>query len=209
MKTKTTTIRVSLAFIQLAVGLFITFCENVVTMLTDNANYTSPFPALADVQIAIDTLKATYLAAQDRSITAIANRNQAWEHLLGLMRPLASWVQAHCQNNLAILVGSGFYATRSRTPVGPLTAPQTPILQQGPKTGELAARTRQLRGAYTYCWRIALASAPTVYLQTVFSTSVRQTFSGLTAGQIYNVEVCGIGAAGEGAYSVTVSMMVI
>lgn len=209
MKRKTNTVRASLAFLQLKIALFIIFCENVIAMLTGNVNYVNTFPTLADVQTALDALKAANLAAQDRSLTAIANRNQAWENMLGLMRPLAAWVQAHCQNNLAILLSSGFNAVRNRTPVGPLTPPQTPILGQGTKTGELAARTRTLRGAYTYCWRVALASAPTVYLQTVLSTSVRHTFPGLTAGQIYTVDVCGIGAAGEGAYSPAVSLMVI
>ncbi|HEX3816994.1 MAG TPA: hypothetical protein VHW03_01760 [Chthoniobacterales bacterium] len=99
--------------------MFIIFCENVLMMMTGNTNYVSSFPSLVDVQAALDALKAANLAAQDRSITAIANRNQAREDLLGLMRSLAAWVQAHCQNNLAILLSSGFDANRTRTPVGP------------------------------------------------------------------------------------------
>ena len=137
---KITTVRVSLAFLQLAIGLFITFSENVVAMLTGNLNYTSPFPALPAVQEAIDALKASYLAAKDGGRVAIAARNQDWETLLGLMRPLAAWVQSHCQNNLAILLTSGFNATRSRTPVGNLLPPETPVLTQGSNTGVLAAR---------------------------------------------------------------------
>jgi hypothetical protein len=202
-------VRLSLAFLQLAVLLFIAFCENVVEMLTGNLSYTDPFPALADVTAKIDALKAAQQAAMDRSRVAIAARNQRWEELLGLMRQLAAWVQAHCQNSLEILATSGFNAVRSRTPVGPLPAPQTPTLKQGPNTGMLSTSTRRLRGSYTYCFRVALASAPTVYIQTVLTTSVRHTFEGLTPGQAYVVDVCGIGANGEGAYSPAVSHMVI
>jgi hypothetical protein len=73
----------------------------------------------------------------------------------------------------------------------------------------LSTSTRRLRGSYTYCFRVALASAPTVYIQTVPTTSIRHTFEGLTPGQAYVVDVCGIGSAGEGAYSPAVSHMVI
>jgi hypothetical protein len=50
-------------------------------------------------------------------------------------------------------------------------------------------------GASTYNWRVALASAPTVYLQTAQTTAARILFNDLTAGQVYNVELNSVGAA--------------
>lgn len=204
-----TNVRVALRFVRLAINLLIAFCENVVGMLTDNANFPDPFPELTEVKSAIAALKAAALAAMDGGRMAIAARKQRKEELLELMRPLASWVQAHCQNSLEIFTTSGFIAVRSRTLVGTLSAPDAPRLKQGPDTGTLAARTRLLHGAYTYCHRIALASAPNVYLQVAVTTTVKHTFENLIPGQIYRVDVCGIGAAGEGAYSPAVSHMVI
>jgi hypothetical protein len=193
----------------LAVLLLIAFCENAVEMLTGNLSCGDPFPALIDITAKIDALKAAQQLAMDRSKTAIAARNQRREDLLGVMRPLGAWVQAHCQNSLEILATSGFNAVRRGTPVGPLLPPETPKVKQGPSTGMLAAKTRRQRGAYTYCFRVALASAPTVYVQTVVTTSIRHVFEGLTPGQTYIVDVCGIGSAGEGAYTPGVAHMVI
>ncbi len=51
-------------------------------------------------------------------------------------------------------------------------------------------------GAYAYNWRVALASAPTVYVQTTQATGARHTFVGLTGGEIYNVELNALGSAG-------------
>ena len=63
-------------------------------------------------------------------------------------------------------------------------------------------------GAYTYNWRLALASAPTVYLQTAQTTAARHTFEGLTAGQIYNMQLNAVGTAGESNWSGVTSFMV-
>ncbi|MEO5718668.1 MAG: fibronectin type III domain-containing protein [Chthoniobacterales bacterium] len=67
-----------------------------------------------------------------------------------------------------------------------------------------------MRRAYSCNWRIALSSAPLVYLEQVLTTSTRYQFEGLTPGQTYIVQVNAAGTAGETSYSNPVaSMMVI
>jgi hypothetical protein len=43
---------------------------------------------------------------------------------------------------------------------------------------------------------VALASAPTTYIKTAQTTAARTSFKGLTPGEIYNVELNAVGAAG-------------
>lgn len=53
------------------------------------------------------------------------------------------------------------------------------------------------------------ASAPTVYVQTAQTTAARTTFGDLTPGQLYNMEVNAVGAAGTSDWSDDGSMMVV
>ena len=64
---------------------------------------------------------------------------------------------------MADLPASGFPIQKpTRTPAGVLPAPAAPVLSLGARSGELAASTPPLDNAYTYNWRVALASSPTV-----------------------------------------------
>jgi len=56
---------------------------------------------------------------------------------------------------------------------------------------------------------LALASAPTVFLQEVQTTAARYRFEGLTPGQTYIVQVSAVGAAGDTSWSPVTSMMVV
>lgn len=57
--------RVSLAFVRRTVAVLISFCRTVVTMMTSNSNFTTPFPALADVTTATDALETSNETAAD------------------------------------------------------------------------------------------------------------------------------------------------
>ena len=83
------------------------------------------------------------------------------------------------------------------------------MLRIGPLSGSVAARTLKLNRAYSYNWRLALASAPMLFLQEAQTTAVRNRFEGLTPGQTYVVQVSAVGAAGETSWSPVTSMMVV
>jgi hypothetical protein len=83
------------------------------------------------------------------------------------------------------------------------------LLFLGLWAGKLPAAITRLNGGYVYNWRIALASAPTVYVQTAQTTGARVMFEDLTPGQVYNVSANGVGAAGTSDWSDVGSLMVI
>ena len=90
-----------------------------------------------------------------------------------------------------------------------MATPYAPILRQGATSGTLSARSPKVAGAYAYNWRVALASAPTVYVQTVQTTGARRTFDGLTPGETYDIQLNALGAAGPSDWSNPSSRMVI
>jgi len=53
-----------------------------------------------------------------------------------------------------------------------------------------------VQGASIYNWRVTASSSPDNPVQTRQTTGARHTFSGLTPGIVYNVEVNAVGAAG-------------
>lgn len=68
-------------------------------------------------------------------------------------------------------------------------------MKQG-TTGQATAVTKPVYGGSFYTARLALASAPTVYQQTMQKTGARFEFNGLTAGELYNVQINVTGTAG-------------
>ena len=184
--------------------------ETIVTSMTNNTDYPTPSPALAVVTTAASAFSVALAGAADggKEKTAIKNAKRA--ELVSLLRQLAGYVAITCGDDMAKLLGSGFPVQKpTRTPVGVLPAPVTPVVSQGSRSGEAYASASPLHGAYTYNWRLALASAPTVYVQTAQTTGARNTFSGLTPGQVYTVQLSAVGSAGPSDWSNAAELMVI
>lgn len=130
--------------------------------------------------------------------------------VVSLIRQLAAYVTATCNGDMAKLLSSGFPTQKAtRTKVGDLPTPNTPKVTQTDITGQAFASTLPLYGASAYNWRAALASSPSTYVKTMQTTSSRVALSGLTPGELYNVEVNAIGAAGPSNWSVAGQVRVI
>ena len=85
------------------------FGNNVCTKKARRTRITPNFfPSLTTMQEAIDDLGSKYQLALGRGSEAIAGRNQSHQAALDLFRQGAAYVQAHCQDNLEILLSSGF-----------------------------------------------------------------------------------------------------
>lgn len=202
-------LRISLAILYLPILLFLMAARSIVIALTGNANYATPFPALADINAALDDLEAKIAAAAGHDKTAIAVRNTAWATAKGLMRQLANYVQMHCQNDLGILLSSGFTATKSPTPVGPLGAPQDLRLSRMDMPGEVLFRFKPVYGAQGgYIIQTGTASGGP-FTDYVNSTTSRVLITGLTPLTQVWVRVRAIGAAGAGPWSEPICITVL
>ena len=189
------------------------FTSKTATLLewmTNNTKYPTPTPALNVIQTAFDAYKLAVAEAAQGGREKTAARNARRAELASLLRQLANYVSSTANGDLETLISSGFPIQKVvRPPIGLLPAPDAPNVSQGELSGTLRAVISPVNGASAYNWRVALASAPTVYVQTAQTTGGRNTFAGLTPGQTYNVEANAVGAAGVSDWSDAGSLMVI
>ncbi len=201
--------RVVLTFVRYAISELILFGRHVVTSLTGNVNFTTPSPALTAVTAALDELEAADEAAMNGDRLAISERKDAKATVIADLRALAAYVQNKGAADRTTLLTSGFELARVPTPVGPLPPPDAPVVAHGMEDGEIKARISRPRGATSVNWRIALASAPTVYLQTTSTSGGRTSFKGLTAGAVYLVQACVVGKEGASSWGPASSLMAL
>lgn len=169
-----------------------------------------PIPTLVVLTAACDAFVTALEDANNGGPAQTAIKNNKRAELVTLMQQFSSYVTITADGDMATLKLSGLpFQKPTRTPVGSLPAPYAPVLDYTVISGELTAVSAPIFGAATYNWRIALASAPTTYLQTQQTTGARSKFVGLTAGQIYNVALNAVGAAGTSDWSDNSSLMAV
>ncbi len=179
-------------------------------MTVAKGNFPTPSPTLPVIQTANDALKVSIMDAADGGRELIAIRRAKQTEVVSLMRQLAAYVTSTANGDMAMLISSGFpYQKPTRTRVGELPQPVTPKTQQGKVSGQMVATTSPIYGASSYNWRVALASAPNTYVRTGQTVGARNTFDGLTPGELYIVQVNAVGAAGTSDWSVAGQLRVI
>ena len=184
--------------------------QGVIVGLTNNPNFATPVPSLADVSTALAAFTTAVADAVNRGKLEIAAKNARRAELAALLRQLGSYVTIASNGDIEKLISSGFpYQKPNRTPVGILPAPVAPTLRYGPKSGQLDATIPPIYGAASYNWRLALASDPTTFVQTVQTTGGRYMFEDLTPGKIYSVQANAVGSAGPSDWSDAAELMVV
>ena len=113
--------------------------------------------------------------------------------MLGLLRQLAGYVQITCNNDMAVLLSSGFQAMSTNRAQSPLEQPQSLVLKNG-TSGQLVASVSPVRNTSLYEGRIKGPTGdwtPTV----LTGDSQHIIFNGLTPGTVYTVQVRALGGA--------------
>ena len=166
------------------------------------------------LQTAVDDLNGA-IAAQAQSgggTAATLGKKKKREVLNGLLRKLAHYVQANCNDNLQFVTNSGFQAKAA--PVHSTTPPDKAQIQSvdNGHTTQLVVTARKVPHARMYQVEIAVVGANKTLgpfqPAGVFAKSRSMTLTGLTPGTIYAVQVRAWGGStGFGEWSDAVSHM--
>ena len=166
----------------------------------------------ATLQTAVDDLKGA-IAAQAQAgggtvVTAIKKKKR--NVLDGLLRKLAHYVQANCNDDVQLVVKAGFQAratsARSQTQLDKATI----LSVENVHTRQVVVNARKVAHAKLYEVQTAIVSASnnTGSFQSagVFSKARSMTITGLTPGTTYAIQVRALGGStGSGDWSDTVT----
>jgi hypothetical protein len=184
-------LKVSLGFAKLSDAAIDNFAQTVINSMTGNPRYPGPPVTMAILQAAKDDYIAKTAAAQTGGPADTAAKNKSRQTLVGFLRQLAGYVQLHSDNDMAMLLSSGFQAQSSNRAQAPLEQPQRLVIKNG-ISGQLVASIAPVRNARMYEGRIKGPAGdwlPSVYT----GDSQHITFDGLTRGTDYTVEVRALG----------------
>jgi hypothetical protein len=185
--------KVSLGFARLSDGDLDNFAQGVIDAITGNATYPTPPVTIANLQAATDDFTAKLAASQTGGQADTAAKNNSRQALLGDLRQVATYVQLRCNNDLNLLLTSGFEAQSTNRASTPLQKPEGLALKNF-QAGTLVASVGPVKNTSMYEGR---AKGPTGdWLPSVFSgDSQHITFSGLTPGATYTVQVRALGGS--------------
>src|ERR1700693_922453 len=108
--TDTMNLRILLSFARVPDTELDNFAQTVIDGMTGNATYPTPPVTIPNLQLAKDDFTAKIAAAQSGGPADTAAKNNSRQDLLGMLRQEAAYVQINCNNDMALLLSSGFQA---------------------------------------------------------------------------------------------------
>ena len=185
--------KVSLGFAELSDTELDNFAQGVINALTGNATYPTPPVTLADLKAAVADFTAKMAAAQTGGVSETAAKNNSRDILVGMLRKVATYVQLTCNDDPALLLTSGFQMQSTNRTSTPLEKPHGLNIKNG-GSGQLVARVDPVKNANMYEGRSKAANGE--WLPSIFSGDSRRiTFSGLSPGTNYTIEVRALGGS--------------
>lgn len=185
--------KVSLGFGRLTDGDLDNFAHGVINAMTGNATYPTPPVTIANLQAATDDFTAKMAAAQTGGPADTAAKKNSRQALLGDLRQVANYIQIRCNNNLELLLSSGFEAQSTNRASLPLDQPQGLEIDNG-SSGQLVASVTPVKNANMYEGRIKASDGD--WLPGVFSGDSRRiAFNGLTPGKTYTAQIRALGGS--------------
>ena len=184
--------------------------KKILVSLTSNASYPKAAALLLLVQAALAEFETALANTADGGHSAFSLKDQKREALCPLVRSLALDVTDECHGDLTVLLTSGFPIQKpEHYPIGDLPAPAAPALALGTHSGELDASVPPIYGSLTFNWKLMFASAPTVVVQEIETSTSYATFASLPPGQTCIVQANVVGTAGTSDWSPSAALMVV
>ena len=191
-------VRVADRFKKQSAEQLVTMAGAVITGLTGNPAFPAPTVDLKAVQAAADGLNAALAAQAHGGTAATADKNNKQEVLIAFLRKLKHYVEDNCNNDLAVLLSSGFQAAVATRTRSPLANPGILSVDFGNST-ELVLKVTPIACAKCYEVRSAAVGAGGVpggwQTAGLFTNSKSMTIAGLVPGTTYVFQVRAVGGS--------------
>src|SRR5438067_1010223 len=159
----------------------------VVDGMTNNPKLVNPPIHPADLKTQVETYASLIAAAADGGKKAITERNKQRAVVVKMLRQLGHWVEANCNDDLAILQSSGYQpqATPVNAPPQPLAGPPSFRVDSGKISGLVVLRGKPVPKAVSYMARYAPIGSdgkPGAWVEVPATGTRSITVTGLTPG---------------------------
>lgn len=196
---KTPIIRVSLAFGNgMPDDTLITFSRSVHTLLYGAGGFTNIPVTAVILEAAIDAFSTAKAAQASGGKAATAEKNNRRGELVALLKQLAFYVQVASNNDLAMLLSSGFEAVSTNRAQSPLAKPAVLRVVAGMSGEALVtiSADKASRGSEVRVAEVDASGTPGPYRPVVVRTSSRNIpIPDLVPGQLYAYQGRNFGGA--------------
>ena len=207
------------SFDRLSEAEFLAQAGAIVSSLANNPSFPRPWPNPApgfeEMEQSFNAYQTAYQAALGRDTFKTAQRKDARDGLTGIFKRLANYLELAANGDATVLASTGYELRReaAHSATGTtLSAPQGLTLKHGELSGVLILHATRMPNAASYEAQLA-DSDPTVEsnwkMEGIHVHCSHIELTGLTPGKLYSVRLRGIGIAGPGAWSDTVTLMAI
>jgi hypothetical protein len=188
------------------VPALIPYVQSVVTVMTSNAHYPTPVPALSDVSAAVTALQTAESAALSRLKGTVVVRNDKKAALVTLMQELRNYIQkvadADPENAAAIIQSSGLPVKKTA-----VHKPRVFTAKPGAVSGsvDVVAVTAARRASYE--WQYSTDCGKT-WIEAAPSLRARTTISGLPVAASVQLRYRSVTKSGPGDWSQPLTVVV-
>lgn len=149
-------VKALLDFFRFPVAEKIVFFKNVNEKMDNNPYFLTPDVPLADARAQVIKLEAATLEAQSGSHVAIAIMHEIEETTCSMFRKQAAYVDRIADGNEAIVISSGFHASKQPTPS---SRPDFTV-ENSVATGTVSLSRKAVDGSKSYIWQTAKDTLP-------------------------------------------------
>ena len=172
--------------------------------MTDNPNFPSPMPTLAQLEDGMQELQVAITNATGGGRLAHALKDTATTKLSNLLKIMGAYVSAVAEGDETMVLGAGFELRHRSTRIGTLERPTGVRASTFSKPGQIALKWKPVRGARVYEVYTLVSGSETEeenWGLIAVSSSSRCMIEGLESCRYHCFRVCGVGAAGKGPFS--------
>jgi hypothetical protein len=179
--------------------------RQIVSAMTNNANFSNPHPALSDVTASLSTLDQTHTSLQTAKAnvkaqaTALTDAEAKADRILA---QLAAYVESIAGSNETIITSAGLETKISRSAPTVLTPPQGLSTTVGDHDKQINLSWKKVANAKSYTIQFS-PDPPTAesWDQAAITTAAFATIENLTSGKRYWFRVAAVGAMGQSGWS--------
>ena len=181
----------------------------ILTAMTDNPNFLTPTPAIADMTTLIGEFFDALSQCKEGDCLKVAIKNQKREALINGLHLWAGYVLFQSAGDSVKAISSGFSIGKTPSPAPPISKPVDFRILNGSNPGELIGKVKREKGVITYLYQYATDEMLALgHWQSIPCSKSTCVIANLQPGTKYNCRVAAIGAKDQLMYSDILSRIV-